>query len=181
MTSVATTELSPGQSARVEAGSFSLAEIAKAHDVRFLLATFVDMTGKPCAKLVPVEAADELEAGAMGFAGYAAGLIGQKPQDADLIAVPDLASFTPMPFIKEGLAIIHCDPHVNGKPWPYAPRVILKNTLARLAEQGMQAKIGAEVEYFLVNKDDGRHPQHRRYPGRFAPPLLRRPRRHPHV
>lgn len=132
----------------------SLADIARAHDVRFLLATFVDMTGKPCAKLVPVEAADELEAGAMGFAGYAAGLIGQKPQDADLIAVPDLASFTPVPFIKEGLAIIHCDPHVNGKPWPYAPRVILKNTLARLAGQGMQAKIGAEVEYFLVNKND---------------------------
>ena len=88
----------------------------------------------------------------MGFAGYAAGLIGQKPQDSDLIAVPDLASFTPVPFIKEGLAIIHCDPYVDGKPWPYAPRVILKNTLARLAGQGMQAKVGAEVEYFLVNK-----------------------------
>ncbi len=153
MTSVATTELTPGQSAPVDAGSFSLAEIARAHDVQFLLATFVDMTGKPCAKLVPVEAADELEAGAMGFAGYAAGLIGQTPHDPDLIAVPDLASFTPVPFIKEGLAIIHCDPQVDGKPWPYAPRVILKNTLARLAEKGMQAKIGAEVEYFLVNKN----------------------------
>ncbi|BCW20753.1 glutamine synthetase [Arthrobacter sp. NtRootA9] len=136
------------------APAISLADIARAHDVRFLLATFVDMTGKPCAKLVPVEAADELEAGAMGFAGYAAGLIGQKPQDADLIAVPDLTSFTPVPFIKEGLAIIHCDPHVNGEPWPYAPRVILKNALARLEEKGMQAKVGAEVEYFLVNRND---------------------------
>jgi glutamine synthetase len=153
MTSVATPEVSAEQSFPVEAGRISLADIAKAHDVRFLLATFVDMTGKPCAKLVPVEAADELEAGAMGFAGYAAGLIGQKPQDSDLIAVPDLASFTAMPFIKEGLAIVHCDPHVDGKPWPYAPRVILKNALAHLAEKGMQAKIGAEVEYFLVNKN----------------------------
>lgn len=135
-------------------GRISLSDIARAHDVRFLLATFVDMTGKPCAKLVPVEAADQLESGALGFAGYAAGLIGQKPQDADLIAVPDVASFTPVPFIKEGLAIVHCDPHVNGKPWPYAPRVILKNTLARLAAEGMQAKIGAEVEYFLVNKNE---------------------------
>jgi glutamine synthetase len=98
--------------------------------------------------------ADELENGAMGFAGYAAGLMGQKPQDSDLIAIPDLASFTPVPFIKKGLAIIHCDPHVDGKPWPYAPRVVLKNTLARLAEQGMQAKVGAEVEYFLVKKND---------------------------
>ena len=150
MTSVAT----PAVSASPLTDRISLADIARAHDVRFILATFVDMTGKPCAKLVPVEAAGELEAGAMGFAGYAAGLIGQKPQDADLIAVPDLASFTPVPFIREGLAIIHCDPHVNGQPWPYAPRVILKNTLARLADQGMQAKIGAEVEYFLVNRND---------------------------
>jgi glutamine synthetase len=154
MTSVATPEVFAEQSVPVEAGQISLADIAKAHDVRYLLATFVDMTGKPCAKLVPIEAADELEAGAMGFAGYAAGLIGQKPQDADLIAVPDLASFTPVPFIKEGLAVIHCDPHVNGRPWPYAPRVILKNALARLAGKGMQAKVGAEVEYFLVNRND---------------------------
>ncbi|WP_205484627.1 type III glutamate--ammonia ligase [Arthrobacter sp. Alg241-R88] len=139
---------------RPESPTITLRDIAQAHDVRFLLATFVDMTGKPCAKLVPVEAADELESGAMGFAGYAAGLMGQKPQDSDLIAVPDLASFTPVPFIKEGLAIIHCDPHVDGKPWPYAPRVVLRNTLACLAEKGMQAKVGAEVEYFLVKKND---------------------------
>jgi glutamine synthetase len=152
MTSVATPAVSAPSI--TPADHISLKDIAQAHDVRFLLATFVDMTGKPCAKLVPVEAADELEAGAMGFAGYAAGLIGQKPQDSDLIAVPDLTSFTPVPFIKEGLAIIHCDPHVDGKPWPYAPRVILKNTLARLAGKGMQAKIGAEVEYFLVNRND---------------------------
>jgi glutamine synthetase len=154
MTSVATPEVPTEAPLAEGAARISLADIAKAHDVRFLLATFVDMTGKPCAKLVPVEAADELENGAMGFAGYAAGLMGQKPQDPDLIAIPDPASFTPVPFIKEGLAIIHCDPHVDGKPWPYAPRVILKNTLARLAGQGMQAKVGAEVEYFLVKKND---------------------------
>lgn len=154
MTSLATPEVPTEVPVPQSTGRISLADIAKANDVRFLLATFVDMTGKPCAKLVPVEAADELENGAMGFAGYAAGLMGQKPQDPDLIAIPDLASFTPVPFIKEGLAIIHCDPHVDGKPWPFAPRVILKNTLARLAGKGMQAKVGAEVEYFLVKKND---------------------------
>jgi glutamine synthetase len=153
MTSLANPEPATVPDTGLGVGPISLEDIARAHNVRFLLATFVDMTGKPCAKLVPVEAARELEAGAMGFAGYAAGLIGQRPQDSDLIAVPDLASFTPVPFIKEGLAIIHCDPHVDGKPWPYAPRVILKNILARLADQGMQAKIGAEVEYFLVTRN----------------------------
>ncbi len=50
-----------------------LAARAKADGVRFLLALFVDLTGKPCAKLVPVEAADELQHEGVGFAGYAVG------------------------------------------------------------------------------------------------------------
>lgn len=147
-----------------------LAELAGAHGTKFILATFVDLNGKPCAKLVPVSALPELEAGRLGFAGYAAGLVGQKPQDGDLCAVPDASSFTPLDAVRPGLALVHCDPYVDGRPWPYAPRVILKNALARLAEKGMTAKAGAEVEYFLVTKgvdgslapadtkDDGAHP-----------------------
>lgn len=41
--------------------SRTLAESAAADDVRFLLATFTTLTGKPCSKLMPVEAADELQ------------------------------------------------------------------------------------------------------------------------
>jgi glutamine synthetase len=133
--------------------TLSLGERAAIDGVRFLLAVFVDMNGKPCAKLVPVSAADDLEAGKLGFAGFAAGIIGQQPQDSDLIAMPDLASYAPIPFVKEGLGIIHCDPWVDGVPWPYAPRVILKRVLATLAEQGLTLKVGAEVEYFLVESD----------------------------
>ncbi|MFH8251937.1 type III glutamate--ammonia ligase [Microbacterium sp. B2969] len=135
----------------------SLRARAEQDEVRFILAVFVDLNGKPCAKLVPVSAADELEAGELGFAGFAAGLIGQRPQDADLIAVPDLDSYAPIPFVREGLAIVHCDPYVNGAPWPYAPRVILKRALGELAARGLTGKVGAEVEYFLVDRDeDGR-------------------------
>jgi len=131
----------------------SLRERAEADGVRFLLAMFVDLNGKPCAKLVPVAAADQLEAGELGFAGFAAGVIGQQPQDPDLIAVPDLSSYAPVPFVRSGLAIVHCDPHVNGRPWPFAPRVILKRTLADLEARGLTSMVGAEVEYFLVEQD----------------------------
>lgn len=132
----------------------SLRERAEADGVRFILAVFVDMNGKPCAKLVPVSAADQLQAGELGFAGFAAGLIGQKPQDTDLLAIPDLDSYAPIPFVRQGLAIVHCDPHVDGQPWPFAPRVILKRALAGLAARDLTAKVGAEIEYFLVDKDD---------------------------
>src|SRR5690242_15668276 len=130
-----------------------LAQAAKDSDTRFILALFVDLRGKPCAKLVPVEAVDQLVTEGVGFAGYAVGAMGQEPKDPDLMAIPDPASFTPIPFIKDGLAIVHCDPHVNGEPWPYAPRVILKSLIQRAADAGFEPWVGAEVEYFLLHRN----------------------------
>ncbi|WP_319449928.1 MULTISPECIES: type III glutamate--ammonia ligase [unclassified Mycobacterium] len=130
-----------------------LADLAHDAETRFILALFVDLRGKPCAKLVPVEAIDLLATDGVGFAGYAVGAIGQEPKDPDIMALPDPASFTPIPFIKEGLAIVHCDPHVEGKPWPYAPRVILKSLIQRAADAGFEPWVGAEVEYFLLTRN----------------------------
>jgi glutamine synthetase len=130
-----------------------LASRARADGVRFLLALFVDLAGKQCAKLVPVEAADELQYEGVGFAGYAVGAMGQQPSDPDLMVIPDLASYTPLPWVREGLALVHCDPHVNGEPWPFAPRVILKAQLERARARQLELFVGAEVEYFLVSRD----------------------------
>lgn len=132
--------------------SATLAELAETSATKFILALFVDLRGKPCAKLVPVEAVDLLATEGVGFAGYAVGSIGQEPKDPDLMAIPDPESFTPIPFIKEGLAIVHCDPHVEGRPWPYAPRVILKSLIQRAADAGFEPWVGAEVEYFLLTR-----------------------------
>lgn len=132
----------------------TLQDLAKDTGTTFILALFVDLRGKPCAKLVPVEAVDLLASEGVGFAGYAVGAMGQEPKDPDLMAIPDPASFTPIPFIKEGLAIVHCDPHVSGKPWPYAPRVILKSLIQQCADAGYEPWVGAEVEYFLLHRND---------------------------
>ncbi|MFE2423467.1 type III glutamate--ammonia ligase [Streptomyces hokutonensis] len=131
-----------------------LAELVRADGIEFVLAVFVDLTGKPCAKLVPAQAVEELRDAGVGFAGYAAGALGQQPSDPDVIARPDAGSYTPIPFVKPGLALVHCDPYVEGKPWPYAPRVILRRLIERAAGQGLSLSVGAEVEYFLVNRDE---------------------------
>ena len=133
--------------------STELAALAQQSGTKFILALFVDLRGKPCAKLVPVEAVNLLATEGVGFAGYAVGAMGQEPKDPDLMAIPDTASFTPIPFIKDGLAIVHCDPHVSGEPWPYAPRVILKSLIQRAADAGFEPWVGAEVEYFLLHRD----------------------------
>ena len=130
-----------------------LEDLAAQAGTRFLLALFVDLRGKPCAKLVPIEAINLLATEGVGFAGYAVGAMGQEPKDPDMMAIPDPSSFTPIPFIKDGLAIVHCDPHVEGAPWPYAPRVILKSLIQRAADAGFEPWVGAEVEYFLLTRN----------------------------
>jgi glutamine synthetase len=134
----------------------SLGDRARAAGVTFILAMFVDLAGKPCAKLVPVSAADELEAGNLGFAGYAAGPLGQVASDSDLLAIPDVSSFAPLPWVREGLGVVQCDLQVDGVDWPFTPRLILKAALARAAARGLTLKAGAELEYFLVSRgEDG--------------------------
>jgi len=131
----------------------TLARLVADSGTRFVLAVFTNLRGKPCAKLVPASAIDQLEAGELGFAGYAADAIGQQPRDPDLVVVPDPRSFTSLDFIKPGLALVHCDPYVSGEPWRFAPRVILGRMLADAATDGLELKVGAEVEYFLVRRN----------------------------
>src|ERR1700722_5872187 len=128
-----------------------LVAATKRDGVEFLFAMFVDMHGKPCAKMVPVSAIDGLLADGAGFAGFAAGPMGQMPSSPDILAMPDLSSYMPAPW-RPGLGIIQCDPHVLGEPWPFAPRVILRRQLEKLADSGLALKVGAEVEYFLVRR-----------------------------
>ncbi len=85
--------------------------------VEFVFAQFVDMYARPSAKLVPVgsrEAFDGLLEDGAGFAGFAAGEIGQQPSDPDIAAIPDLASYTPVPW-QTNLARFACDVTVEGR------------------------------------------------------------------
>src|ERR1700676_221730 len=126
-----------------------LIDAVRADGVEFVLAMFVDMHGKPCAKLVPSTAIEGFVAAGAGFAGFAAGPMGQSPADPDIAAMPDPASYAVLPW-KPEVAVVQCDPTVNGEPWAFAPRVILKRQLRTLAERGLVLKVGAEAEYFLV-------------------------------
>ena len=123
--------------------------------VEFYFAQFVDMYARPSAKLIPAWNLDDFVENGAGFAGFAAGEIGQVPSDPDIAAIPDLDSFTPVPW-QPNLARFACDITVEGEPWPYDPRTILRNALGAAAEQGYEFKIGLELEYFLVQQaDDG--------------------------
>jgi glutamine synthetase len=128
-------------------------KIAKARGVEFFFAQFVDMYGRPSAKLVPAAHLDDLVSDGAGFAGFAAGEIGQTPSDPDIAAIPDLDSFTLVPW-QQNLARFACDVTVEGEDWAYCPRTILRRQIARAQELGFDFKIGIELEYFLVNRNE---------------------------
>lgn len=127
--------------------------ISEERGIEFYFAQFVDLYARPSAKLVPAANLDDLLAEGAGFAGFAAGEIGQAPSDPDIAAVPDPASFTPVPW-QQNLGRFACDVTVEGEPWPYDPRTILRRVLATAREQGLDFKIGLELEYFLLRRSD---------------------------
>ena len=123
--------------------------------IEFYFAQFVDMYARPSAKLIPAAYLDDLVTGGAGFAGFAAGEIGQRPSDPDIAAVPDLRSYTPVPW-QPNLARFACNVTVEGEQWPYCPRTILCGALEKARAKGYEFKIGLELEYFLIRqREDG--------------------------
>jgi glutamine synthetase len=131
------------------------ADVEAKDGVEFFFAQFVDLYGRPSAKLVPAASLDGLLEDGAGFAGFAAGELGQVPADPDIAAIPDPASYTRVPW-QRNLARFACDVTVEGEPWPYCPRTILQRVVARARERGYELKLGLELEYFLVElHEDG--------------------------
>ncbi len=131
----------------------AIRRISEERGVEFYFAQFVDMYARPSAKLVPAANLDDLLSDGAGFAGFAAGEIGQLPSDPDIAAMPDLSSYTPVPW-EPSLARFACDVTVEGEEWPYDPRTILRRQLQKARTAGYEFMMGIELEYFLLRGDE---------------------------
>jgi glutamine synthetase len=122
------------------------------HEVKFVLAQFVDIHGTAKTKAVPVlHFEDILKAGA-GFAGFAVWGLGIGPHGPDYMAVGDIGTLSLVPWMP-GYARIACNGHVDGKPYPYDSRVVLLQQLERLKKKGWVFNTGLEPEFFLLKRD----------------------------
>ena len=129
---------------RVEAEQFF-----EQHDIRYVLAQFVDIHGSAKAKAVPVEHLDMVLTDGAGFAGFAMWGFGMGPEGPDYMAVGDLATLARIPWMP-GYARIICNGRVRGKPYPYCSRVALQAQIARLAARGLTLYTGIEPEFMLL-------------------------------
>jgi glutamine synthetase len=124
------------------------------HDVRYVLAQFVNIHGVSKTKAVPVEHFETVVTDGAGFAAFAVGGLGLGPETPDYMAVGDLSTLTLVPWMP-GYARIVCEGHMRGEPWHYDPRVLLKKQVKRLKERGWTLYTGLEPEFFLLSQQDG--------------------------
>ncbi|MFN6134209.1 MAG: type III glutamate--ammonia ligase [Synechococcaceae cyanobacterium] len=127
----------------------TLPSLVEAHGLRFLLISFTDLFGIHRAKLVPAAAIAAMAREGAGFAGFAAWL-DLSPAAGDLMAIPDPASLTPLPWQPE-VGWLAAELVLAGCPSPQCPRRLLRRQQQRAAELGYQMRSGVEAEFFLLD------------------------------
>lgn len=129
--------------------------LADQRGIKFFLCSYVEMSGAPKAKLVPATHLDEMAEDGAGFAGFAAGDIGQGPHDPDMACIPDFDSLQILPWRPE-IAWVAGNIQVEQVAWPYCPRTILQRQLEKVRQQGYSFNVGTEAEFMLLKqRDDG--------------------------
>ena len=127
-------------------------QIIDKHGIRYVLAQFVDIHGAAKTKSVPINGLEAVAETGAGFAGFAVWGLGMEPHGPDYMARGDLSSLTPVPW-QPGYGRVLCIGHVNGKPWPYDPRYVLKLQVERLKQKGWTLNTGLEPEFSLFKRD----------------------------
>lgn len=157
MKSDSDSHLAPPVGALIPTPQFKTVEDAQsyllAQGVTYVLAQFVDIHGVAKAKSVPVSHLPTVMKDGAGFAGFAICGSGIEPHGPDFMAVGDLNTVSLVPW-QPGLARIVCEGTVEGKPWGYDSRVVLRQQVARLAERGYTLFTGLEPEFSLLRRDD---------------------------
>jgi glutamine synthetase type III len=128
-----------------------LASLAQELQLKFLLISFVDLFGVQRAKLVPASAIAGMQRDGAGFAGFAAWL-DLSPAEGDVLAIPDPASLTPLPWQPE-VGWLAADLHHAGAPMAQCPRRLLRSQLERARSLGYCFRSGVEAEFFLLAPD----------------------------
>lgn len=128
----------------------SLVDFAKQHNIRYFLIHFTDVFGTARAKLVPASGIAQAEENGVDFAGFSAQMdLGVTAPD--LTAKPDAATAIALPWQPE-VGWVIADLWLDGALYRAAPRQMLKEQIARMAERELRPKTGIECEFFLLNE-----------------------------
>src|SRR5213593_2158353 len=131
--------------------------LVQERDVRFIRLWFTDILGQLKSFSINAAELDDAFEGGMGFDGSS--ITGFNPiEESDMIAMPDAATFSVLPWRPEDKATgrMFCDVRVpGGEPYEGDPRWVLRRSLERMRSMGFeQFYIGPELEYFYFRSAD---------------------------
>ncbi len=121
------------------------------HEIRFILAQFVDIHGVAKTKAVPAAHLKDLLEDGAGFAGFAIWGMHQEPHSPDLMAKGDLSTLSIVPW-QPGFARLVCDGYVNDRRYEYDTRYILDQQMERMRKKGWTFNTGVEPEFMLLQR-----------------------------
>lgn len=126
------------------------------HQLKYVLAQFVDIHGAAKTKSVPISGLKAIETNGVGFAGFAISGMGMQPHGPDFMVKGDLSSLIPVPW-QPGYGRVVCEGYVNGEPHVYDSRYVLRRQVERLTEKGWTLNTGLEPEFSLFRRtEDGK-------------------------
>jgi glutamine synthetase len=71
--------------------------------------------------------------------------------------IPDLDTFTVLPYAPNTAAMFCNQIMLNGQPWEPDPRGFLQRMIARLAQRGMRLEAAAEHEFYFAREEVGKY------------------------
>ncbi|MFA5120942.1 type III glutamate--ammonia ligase [Zavarzinia sp.] len=120
--------------------------------IRYLMASYVDMHGVCKTKMVPSGHLDQMLAGSEMFTGAALDGVPQQVNDDEVAAHPDPASMLVLPW-DPSTAWFASDLWLSGKPFEACSRNILKRQTAAAADLGFRFNLGMEAEFYVLKND----------------------------
>jgi glutamine synthetase len=137
-----------------------LLQACRDHDVKFIRLWFTDILGMLKSVAITIEELEHALADGITFDG---GVIEgfARRDEADMIAVPDPATFQVLPWRPQPQAVarMFCDIRLpGGEEFEGDPRNVLKRVLNRAAERGYTFYVSPEIEFFYFKDSKGTEP-----------------------
>jgi glutamine synthetase len=136
------------------------AEELRAKGVKYAMANWIDVLGRPKSKIVPMAHFADLLAGAERYTPRGFGGIGEMdPTEDEAVGVPDISSLKVLPWDKRYAWMIADMKYGGREPFALCPRNALRTQVKAAAAQGYSVNLGVEPEFYVFRPEslEGEH------------------------
>jgi glutamine synthetase len=132
----------------------ALAQDLAGQGVKYALASWIDVLGRPKSKMVPIDHLPNLLAGSERYTPRGMGGIGvMDPVEDEVAGIPDITTLKVLPWDRR-IAWMVADMSWGGRePYALCGRSILKKQVQAAAELGYVAQLGVEPEFYVFKPE----------------------------